>query len=177
MPRIISGEYGGLIIKSPGYDLRPTSDKVKEYIFNVIRDWENAVVADLFAGSGSLGFEALSRGASTVVFVDKHFDSIQTIHNTINRLPGHEIKDIHCYKSNALTFCHRYPDNFDRILADPPYKLPLPDSFFQSIGSALKTGGLFILEFSIHEKSCIFPELKLVKEKYFGETGVRIYEK
>jgi len=177
MPRIISGEYGGLIIKAPGYDLRPTSDKVKEFIFNVIRDWEEMVVADLFAGSGSLGFEALSRGASLVDFVDRHYDSVQTIGTTLKRLSSHETKNVRCYKSNALTFCNRSAGRYDRILADPPYSLSLPDSFFQSIGTALKAGGLFIIEFSIHRKEQINPELKLIKEKFFGETGVRIYEK
>lgn len=177
MPRIISGEYGGLVINSPGYDLRPTSGKVKEFIFNVIRDWEELIVADLFAGSGSLGFEALSRGASVVDFVDRHYDSIQTIQTTLKRLSGHEMKDVRCYKGNALTYCNRYAERFDRILADPPYSLILPDSFFQSVGTALKTGGLFVLEFSMHHQDRINMELKLIKEKFFGDTGVRIYEK
>ncbi|HDT12054.1 MAG TPA: hypothetical protein ENO01_00200 [Candidatus Marinimicrobia bacterium] len=177
MPRIISGEYGGLVIKTPGYDLRPTSDKIKEYIFNVIRDWDSMVVVDLFAGSGSLGFEALSRGASSVDFADRHYDSIQTIQSTLKRLSGYENKNVRCFKSNALTFCKQHPGRYDRILADPPYSLSLPDSFFHSIVTALKTGGLFVLEFSIHQKNRINPELKLMKEKYFGETGVRIYEK
>lgn len=176
MPRIISGQFGGLVIKTPGYELRPTSDKVKEYIFNVIRDWEGKTVADLFAGSGSLGLEALSRGAASVDFVDKHPLSIRMITENMAKLDL-DHKEIRRFKMNARTFCSHYTEHYDRILADPPYKLRLDASFFQSVSTALKEGGLFILEFSIRETNQILTDMNMVKEKVFGETGVRIYEK
>jgi len=176
MPRIISGEFGGLVIKTPGYDLRPTSDKVKEYIFNVIRDWEGMTVVDLFAGSGSLGLEALSRGATVVDFVDKHPLSIRMITENMEKL-ALEKKEIRRFKTNARTFCSNYTDYYDRILADPPYKLRLDKIFFQSVSTALKKGGMFILEYSVRETEQILTDLILIKEKVFGETGVRIYEK
>ncbi|MGC9512983.1 MAG: RsmD family RNA methyltransferase [Fidelibacterota bacterium] len=176
MPRIISGEFGGRVIKTPGYELRPTSDKVKEYIFNVIRDWEGKTVADLFAGSGSLGLEAVSRGAISVDFVDSHPLSIRMITENMERL-NLDHPEIRRFKMNARTFCSRYMEYYDRILADPPYKLRLDASFFLSVSKALKKGGLFVLEFSIRETDAILTDMNLVKEKVFGETGVRIYEK
>ncbi len=176
MPRIISGDYGGLVIKTPGFELRPTSDQVKEYIFNVVRDWEDLIVADLFSGSGSLGLEALSRGARAVDFVDKHALAIRTITENLEKLSVHN-KTIRRFKTNAQTFCTKYPGYYDRILADPPYKLTLQETFFQSISGALKKGGLFILEYSVHNKEYIHTDMKRLKEKYFGETGVWIYEK
>jgi 16S rRNA (guanine966-N2)-methyltransferase len=176
MPRIISGEFGGLVIKTPGYKIRPTSDKVKEYIFNVIREWEGMTVADLFAGSGALGLEALSRGASSVDFVDKHPLSIQIITENMEKL-NLDHKEIRRFKKNARTFCSHYTEYYDRILADPPYTLSLDASFFQSVSTALKKGGLFVLEYSVHETNQILTDMNLIKEKVFGETGVRIYEK
>jgi 16S rRNA (guanine966-N2)-methyltransferase len=176
MPRIISGEYGGRVIKAPARHVRPTSDKVKEYIFNVIRDWDGCVVTDLFAGSGSLGLEAISRGASFVDFVDNHYDSIRTIALNLTLFPDHE-KQARIFKSNALTHCKHYSDHYDRVLADPPYKCDLPETFFTLVALSLKKGGLFILEYSVHGKEKIRTGMTLVKERYFGETGVWIYEK
>ncbi len=176
MPRIISGDYGGRVIKTPGYHLRPTSDKVKEYIFNVIRDWDSCVVADLFSGSGSLGIEALSRGAQAVDFVDNHYDAIRTIRANLDMFPS-QGKNIRTLKLNALNHCQHYSDYYDRILADPPYALKLPLSFFQYVFASLKNGGLFILEYSIRRKESFETGLTCIKEKHFGETGVWIYEK
>ncbi|MDD5582928.1 MAG: 16S rRNA (guanine(966)-N(2))-methyltransferase RsmD [Candidatus Marinimicrobia bacterium] len=176
MPRIISGEYGGLVIKTPRYALHPTSDRVKEYIFNVIKVWKGLTVVDLFAGSGSLGLEALSRGADAVDFVDNHALAISTITENLKILSPMD-KTIRRFKANAQTFCTKYPHYYDRIFADPPYQLPLQDSFFLSVANALKSHGLFILEYSVHSHDKFFVPLTLLREKKFGETGVRIYEK
>ena len=175
MPRIISGKHGGLKLISPKHNLRPTADRVKEYIFNVFQKFDNKNILDLFSGIGSLGIEAYSRGAEKVFLVDNSNRSIQIIKKNLSKI--NDPKSIKYYKSNAFTFCNEYIEYFDVIFADPPYKLNLKNDFFKSVYLALKVGGIFIFENSIKNKFDIIDSLIMRKEKIFGETGVWIYEK
>ncbi|MEA3500616.1 MAG: RsmD family RNA methyltransferase [Candidatus Marinimicrobia bacterium] len=175
MPRIISGKHGGIKLISPKHNIRPTADRVKEYIFNVLQEFDNKVVLDLFSGIGSLGIEAYSRGAKEVFLVENNNRSIDIIKRNLSKI--NNPKNIKYYKSNALNFCNEYSEYFDTIFADPPYKLKLEKDFFDSIYLALKVGGIFIFENSIKNKFDIMDSLILRKEKKFGETGVWMYEK
>jgi 16S rRNA (guanine966-N2)-methyltransferase len=120
--RIIAGEFKGRRIKTPATDkVRPTGDRVREAWFNILQgSIEGARVLDLFAGSGALGFEALSRGAASVDFVEKHTASLATIHHNVTSLNVADQVTIH--RTDAMRFAERLrPGAYDVAFADPPY--------------------------------------------------------
>lgn len=122
--RIISGIYKGRQINVPKSDLiRPTTDRVRETLFNVLNnkiDFEGAKILDLYAGSGSLGFECLSRGASEIHFVEKDF----LIHKNLNKNISLLQAENHCivHKMSVLKYSAINSNySYDLILADPPF--------------------------------------------------------
>ncbi|MGH7568902.1 MAG: 16S rRNA (guanine(966)-N(2))-methyltransferase RsmD [Gemmatimonadales bacterium] len=120
--RIIAGEFGGRRLKTPAGDqVRPTAGRVREAWFSILqRPLRGARVLDLFAGSGALGLEALSRGAVTAHFVETHRPSLATLRANIATLHVTERTTIH--RLDALTFAERlHPEQFDVAFADPPY--------------------------------------------------------
>jgi 16S rRNA (guanine966-N2)-methyltransferase len=120
--RIIAGEFKGRRIKTPASDkVRPTGDRVREAWFNILQgSIEGARVLDLFAGSGALGFEALSRGAVSVDFVEKHTASLATIRENAASLNVADQVTIH--RTDAMRFTERLQAGaYDVALADPPY--------------------------------------------------------
>lgn len=174
--RIISGEFKGRVLASvPDGLVRPVTDRVKSTIFNMLQNrlaLHGADVLDLFAGSGSLGFEALSRGARNVVFVELHSHVIQSIKKNIMLLKCDERCEV--LQSEGLSYLQFCKEQFDLIFADPPYAFgqthELPDLIFQK--NLLRKGGFLIIE---HTKLL---ELKppeqsvLVVTKEFGQTRV-----
>jgi 16S rRNA (guanine966-N2)-methyltransferase len=118
--RIIAGRWRGVpIVFPPRPELRPTPDRVRETIFN----WLQPVIADarcldLFAGSGALGFEALSRGASHVVLVDRDPQIVRHLQDTANKLATDQAQ---CVASDAQRFLSQAPTPFDIVFLDPPY--------------------------------------------------------
>ncbi len=122
MLRIISGEFKGRRLKTPsGRTVRPTSDRVREAWFSILQQFiPDARVLDLFAGSGALGFEALSRGARVVDFVEKHSASLAAIRANAETLNVTDRVTIH--RSDAMRFAERLqPGAYDVAFADPPY--------------------------------------------------------
>ena len=118
--RIVAGKWRGRPIDAPpGAGTRPTADRVRETLFSMlasrIGSFEGLRVADLFAGSGALGFEALSRGATTAVFVESDSNVASIIHRNAERLGA----DVQILRSSALALPRSAP--FDLIFADPPY--------------------------------------------------------
>ncbi|MBW6458237.1 MAG: RsmD family RNA methyltransferase, partial [FCB group bacterium] len=103
MSKIISGCYGGLYIKSPRHAIRPTTGMIKEYIFNVLQLLEGRFVLDLFAGSGALGIEALSRHARHVCFVDNDPGCIGTIRKNLETIAAPP-SSWRCVKANAFRY-------------------------------------------------------------------------
>ena len=122
MLRIIAGEFKGRRLKTPaGRSVRPTGDRVKEAWFSILQQSiPDARVLDLFAGSGALGFEALSRGAIAVDFVEQHRASLAAIRDNIASLKVEPRVTIH--RSDAMRFAERLqPGAYDVAFADPPY--------------------------------------------------------
>jgi len=120
--RIIAGEFGGRRIKTPdSVRVRPTADRVREAWFSILQgSIPGARVLDLFAGSGALGFEALSRGAVSVDFVEKHAASVTAIHANAATLNVADQVTIH--RTDAIRFAERLqPGAYDVAFADPPY--------------------------------------------------------
>ncbi len=122
MLRIIAGEFKGRRLKTPaGRTVRPTGDRVKEAWFSILQQSiPDARVLDLFAGSGALGFEALSRGAGAVEFVEQHKASLAAIRDNAASL--HVDARVTIHRSDAMRFAERLqPGAYDVAFADPPY--------------------------------------------------------
>ena len=147
--RIISGECGGRkLITLDGRDTRPTADKVKESLFNILAPYIGGgeAVLDLFAGSGALGLECLSRGAESAVFIEKSKSAAQIVKKNISAL-GYEAKSrvILSDFEKYLAQCH---EQFDFVFIDPPYASGFYGTSLKLIKSngLLKQGGLIVLE-------------------------------
>lgn len=184
--RIISGEHKGRIlssVKSYGSSgkakIRPSSDKVKGSIFNVLKDdVEGKKVLDLFAGSGNLGIEALSRGAKFVTFVDSSLQSIKIIKRNLERLNLNQKAET--IGKDCLKLLPKLSKKFGIIFADPPYLCGFAQKVIDSVvkHDLLEREGILVLEH--HKKETFtYPEEKLfyVKAKRFGDTMVSFFLK
>lgn len=176
--RIITGKFKGRNIPVPKTGLlRPTSDRAKEALFSVIDArtyFDGTRVLDLFAGSGSLGLEAISRGAESCVFVDAESDHIKHIEKM-----GKQFKienQIRTYTMEVEMFLETNPGGFDFIFADPPYDYYDFPGLVETIlsGDLLNEDGLFILE---HSKDNDFePHEHCVFSKAYGRTVIAMFK-
>lgn len=174
--RVISGKYKGKNLI--GFDIegtRPTMDRVKESLFGGIQNYtKNSIVLDLFAGSGSLGIEALSNGAKEVYFVDNNIELINVIKkNTMGMNDNINIikKD---YK-NALEQFKNRNIKFDIVFLDPPYKLNLINDCLNKIikYNLLNKDGIIVCEYET--ETVENDELELVKHKEYGSKKIKIF--
>jgi 16S rRNA (guanine(966)-N(2))-methyltransferase RsmD len=176
--RIISGTYRGRKLHPPAnLHLRPTTDFAKEALFNVLNnlvEYDSLRVLDLFAGTGSISYEFVSRGCKSVTSVDKEPRCVGYIHHT-----ALELKMVNLYpmKANALTFVRQSFEKWDLVFADPPYDLrelaDLPELVLG--GNILIPGGLFILE---HPKKYDFSKLPgFEQHRNYGEVNFTFFRK
>jgi 16S rRNA (guanine966-N2)-methyltransferase len=175
---VIAGSAGGIPLLVPRSELRPTMDKVRGAIFDSLRDVvPGARVLDLFAGSGALGIEALSRGAASVVFVEKDRRATATIERNFakTRLSG----PIHC--GDVFSYLDRLaaPEAFDLVLADPPYAQQPGDRDFDrellastALQRTLAPGGIFVLEHLPGAKLPLGEAWECFRQKRYGATEV-----
>jgi RNA methyltransferase, rsmD family len=178
--RVISGSARGLKLNTPGDDrVRPTTDRVKESMFNIIQDWVyDSQVLDLFAGSGALGIEALSRGASQAVFCDNSLDSIKIIKSNIEKA---RVADRSQIVSGDFKRCLRDMEaknqSFDMIFVDPPYYEGLFEEVLDTISSCkiLKKDGMVIVEHDAKKPIGQVEGLEVYKEKKYGITMLTFY--
>jgi 16S rRNA (guanine966-N2)-methyltransferase len=141
--RIIAGELRGRRIDAPkGTATRPTSDFVREAAFNLIGPVDGAVVLDLYAGSGALGLEALSRGAESALFVDSSRDACRTIGANLEKLGRRAT--VLCTDAERALANERGP--YDLILADPPYEFAAYDRLAPHIARLLAPDGLAVIQ-------------------------------
>ncbi|NLT12137.1 MAG: 16S rRNA (guanine(966)-N(2))-methyltransferase RsmD [Clostridiaceae bacterium] len=184
MPRIIAGDNKGMILNAPKGDrTRPTTDKVKEAIFSIIQvRVPNASFLDLFAGSGQMGLEALSRGASKAVFVEKNRQSIYVIQENIAK--AGRIQESEIVAGDVASALRRIADrneSFDIIFMDPPYKeaKKMLDIVADQVckNSLLSEDGVLIIE---HDSDDIFDEtvinLTLSRRCKYGSTMLTFYQ-
>ena len=165
--RVCAGIYKSRRLDCPDKGVRPTTDKVKEAIFSTLSaDIPGAYVLDLFSGSGSLGIEALSRGAKQVTFVDKSAASIRCIEKNISRL-GADM-DTTIIKSDVLTFVQHCAGTFDLIFMDPPYNKGLASKSAPHVYNLLKIGGILTIEHTPDEMIDIRPW----KTRTYGDTMI-----
>jgi len=178
--RIISGKIRGLKLNSPsGTDTRPTLDRVKEAIFSMLTPYLNdAVVLDLFAGSGALGLESLSRGACKAVLVDSSSDAISCIKSNISAARMENSTDI--YKTDALRYLEQCSDCFDIIFLDPPYFAGIYDKVIGIISerNLLSENGLIVVEWDFENgfTNNILPFV-VFREKKYGRVGVTVLKR
>ena len=178
--RIIAGKAGRIVIKVPAAVARPTTDFVRQALFNIIGERvENARILDLFAGSGALGLEALSRGSLHCTFIDEHRQAITVIQENLAkaRLDGG-----HAVKSEVATFLKRDAASYDLIFADPPYWKFYGDRDHITellasglIQPRLAPGGWLIVEISSHQKSPETADFTLVTRREYGNSAILIY--
>ena len=175
--RIIAGERKGHTIFAPrGRETRPTSDRVRENVFNIIAPWvENARVLDLYAGSGAMGLEALSRGAVSVVFVEKDADAVRVIERNLDklRLTGATVLRLDARTALAQESAARR--KYDLVLIDPPYAMTSFESLSPYLPRVLAQDGLLVLE-TANRVEPELPPLAVRTSRVYGSTRVTVFE-
>lgn len=172
--RILAGQYKGKkLFAGNDLSIRPTTNRIKESIFNVLQDFcKNKTVIDIFSGSGNLGIEALSRGANTVTFIDKEDSSIQVLKKNIHTLNIGSDKVVFV-KNDAVRFCNRTKYSYDLILMDPPFDYPPLQELISIITKKqmLDTNGIMIVEHEITNPILHSNEhYRILNQKKYGRS-------
>lgn len=174
--RIITGSAKGLKLKTPaGFNTRPTADRVKESLFNILSnildfcDIEN--VLDIFAGTGALALESLSRGASSAIFIDSSTADI--ISENVQRAKFKNVCKV--FRADYVKILKKLSAQnmkFDLIFSDPPYNKNLLQNSMNLVAklNLLKVGGLFIAEYSTDEKIILPENFESVRKMIYGHT-------
>ena len=191
--RIITGKVKGLILKTPkGLSTRPTSDRIKESVFSILNgmvDFEDKAILDLFAGTGALGLEAMSRGATQAVFVD--FETVNIIKDNVNRAHFDDKSEI--IRGDVFKVMKKLSNNqrqFDLIFCDPPYNKGLWQRALIGIDNLnlLNSEGLLIIEHGADESleevkkssnlQIILTNIELIRQiKYGHTTAIDIFKR
>jgi 16S rRNA (guanine(966)-N(2))-methyltransferase RsmD len=173
--RIITGKFKKANLYSvPGMTARPTTDYVKELIFSVIGSFENKRILDLYAGSGGLGLEAISRGAAYADFVDFAQNSVQTIIRNIEKLKCQEY--CHVYRKKVDSYIKKTENRYDFIFLDPPYDKNLVNKTLAYIdeNKLLKESGFIIVEHAAAETIDANWQERISTTKKAGDTMITI---
>lgn len=180
--RIVAGTARGRTLLGPkSLKIRPTADRVRESIFNILgQSMDGRVVLDLYAGTGALSFEALSRGAQRAVLVDADREAVRLcLANAVALGFDRQISVLPMPVDRALAKLRREQQRFDLVFADPPYGRGLALGAIKEVaeGSLLAPEGILCVE---HHKRDLLPEqlkiLKRVDSRRFGDTAVSFYQ-
>lgn len=181
--RIIAGDLKGRQLKTlPGKNTRPTTDKVREAVFQVIGPFfQDGNVLDLFAGSGGLGIEAISRGIRHGVFVDKNPKAIHTIHeNLVSMEIDDKAEVFRADAFRAIVAAAKRDLKFDLILLDPPYGTIDYEKFLNEFFKLelIKPNGIIYCEHDIGERlPAAHAHFQVIKQASYGRTiGITIYQ-
>jgi 16S rRNA (guanine966-N2)-methyltransferase len=181
--RVVSGICKGRPLKAvPGNTTRPTTDKVKEALFNMIGPYfHGGIGLDLFAGSGGLGLEGLSRGIDKVVFIDRDAKAIQTIYENIKACKFEEKAEVYRNDADrALKALIKREISFDYIFLDPPYKKQQLVSLMEKMNEQklLNKGGVIVCE---HSQTVELPDMVgdfiQIKHEEYGIIAITIYSR
>ena len=171
--KVTSGiRKGAILVASPDFSVRPTTDKVKQSVFNMIQfDIAEKTVLDLFAGSGAMGIEALSRGAKYCTFVDTNPEFVK---QNISKLRFEEISQI--IRSDYLDYLGKCDRQFDLVFLDPPYGKQMIDSAMKQMveKNLLKNGAIVVWECDEKESVTVPESIEIIKERTFGRIQIRI---
>ena len=176
--RIIAGSHKGARIFAPkGQDTRPTGDRAREAAFNLIGPVDGTTVLDLFAGSGAMGLEALSRGALSAVFVESDREACRAIERNLDKLRLTGATILQRDAVQALAAEAAAGRRYDLVLVDPPYRMfsSLQSALSRYLPAVLAEGGLVVVETDAKEE----PELPTLAERTsrrYGSTRLTLYE-
>lgn len=176
--RVITGSARGAKLKTlEGVTTRPTSDRVKEAIFNIIQfDIEGASVLDLFAGSGQLGIEALSRGAKHCTFVDSSNRSVEVVKQNLKTVGFEKRASVFC--GDGKMYIKLSKDEFDIALLDPPYNKKILDDVLPVVAEKMSDYGVILCESELREE---LPEtagdFSKDREYKYGKIKITTYRK
>ncbi len=185
--RVISGSAGGLFLKSPKrHELRPTQDRIRQVIFSSLADKVvNARVLDLFAGTGAIGIEALSRGAASATFVEENAEAVACIQANLQhcRLENGTVR-----KQDVFSFLNQLAGSnlttvpseqkYDLVFADPPYEKsrePLDLKILSLIQTVIVSNGYAIIEHYSEQPVSTLPGWEIIRQRSYGETGLTYY--
>jgi 16S rRNA (guanine966-N2)-methyltransferase len=175
--RIIAGTLKGQQFQSPhGHKTHPMSDKVRGALFNVLGDIGGLTFLDAFAGSGALAFEAASRGAKSVVAVDKDTSAHKVIEQNVKDLRLQKIVKVSKANTGGWSL-HNMEKQFDIVILDPPYDDPQLDLLGRLAKRHVKKNGLAILSFSGRKELPEFEEMTVVVAKDYGDAQLVFYRK
>ena len=175
--RIIAGEYRGRklpVLMADG--LRPTTDRVKETVFNWLMPYiQNSICLDCFAGSGSLGFEAISRGANSVTMIELDTKAAQQLKNNQQLLKAEHVQ---VQQTDALSFIKGNQQRFSLVFIDPPFRQGLVAKTAQLLTlSSLAENAIIYVEMETENALLPLPSSwRLLKEKVAGQVSYRLYQ-
>jgi 16S rRNA (guanine966-N2)-methyltransferase len=175
--RIVAGSRKGARIFAPkGVDTRPTADRVREAAFSLIGPVDDMVVLDLFAGSGAMGIEALSRGAAQAVFVESDRNATRAIERNLEKLGLTAAAIVRMDALTALATEAAASRRYDLVLVDPPYEMysSVQTGLARYLPALLETGALVVVETGAAEE----PELPLPKRtsRRYGSARLTVFE-
>jgi len=177
--RIVAGMSRGVPLRVPDNGVRPTSDRVREALFSILGELvTEASCIDLFAGSGSLGIEALSRGAKSCIFVDRSRDSCEAISHNLKKtkLAGGTVR-----KEEVYPFLKKLRGEYNLVFADPPYKLNgIVEQLVKldTLARLLLPGGVLVVETAKGDVD--FPchnEINLLSVRKYGDSQLILYRR
>jgi 16S rRNA (guanine966-N2)-methyltransferase len=175
--RVIAGSRKGHKLVAPrGHDTRPTSDRIRENVFNLVGPLDGARVLDLFAGSGALGIEALSRGAASAVFVERDQEAVRTIERNLDRLRLTGTRVVHGDVLRRIAQEATAGAKYDLVLVDPPYGMltEIQPRLARDLPPLLAADGLLVVETDARTE----PKLPLPvrTSRRYGQTRVTLFE-
>ena len=178
--RVIAGTLGGRRLKAPpGRGTRPTSDRVREALFSMLGDLAGARVLDLFAGSGALGIEALSRGAASVLFVERDARAVEVLRGNLSALGlgGEQAAVRRADALAALRAAGESGELYDLVLIDPPYaEAPrLGPKLADLLPAVLAPGARVVAE--SERRSPLGLEMPIATERRYGDTSITIHQR
>lgn len=178
--RVIAGSRRGMTLAAvPGEETRPTADRVKEATFNVIQDHiVDANVLDVFAGTGAIGIEALSRGARSCLFIEQNPAAIKVLRKNISKARFEDLSEIRVGESLSVLKGLSNREKFDIIYLDPPYAAGLYERALTLIANKhmLSENGIIIVEAAKNTLfSCIDKVFLTYKTKTYGDTSVTYF--
>ena len=177
--RVITGTARGTNLKAPdGLLTRPTADRVKQALFNIIQYEIAGDVLDLFAGSGQLGIEALSRGANRAVFVDERADALAIVRENLRRT--HLAEKAEVVRADYLSYLAGCRKRFRLIFLDPPYAEKYLENAIKRISEIdiLAEGGIIVSERPAEKQfDDVFPGLMRSKDYIYGKTAVALFRR
>ena len=174
--RVITGSARGRKLFAPeGLEVRPTTDKVKEAVFSAVQfDLEDALVLDLFAGSGQMGIEALSRGAKRAIFVDSSAKSVKCVNENLHNTKLDKFAEV--ISRDSFDYIRMTARSFDIIILDPPYRQGHIEKLLPLAADKLNAGGCIICEYEAELPEPAAPDGLFLRKTYrYGKISVSIF--